>query len=81
MPGKNCIYRNDLGTKGLYISSDLNSLIMIYCITTAAKFRFTLRFNQHDIAMTKEEPLLRKNNESILKRRNSAKLLCFRKRN
>ena len=55
---------------------------MVYCIaTTAAKFRFTLRFNQHDIAMTKEEPLLRKNNESILKRRNSAKLLCFRKRN
>ena len=64
---------------GIYIRESLALSIIINCrIPTAIEFRSKLRFNQHDLIMTKEQSVLTKNNENICGRKSIATTFCFK---
>ena len=63
----------------IYIRESLALSIIINCrIPTAIEFRSKLRFNQHDLIMTKEQSVLTKNNENICGRKSIATTFCFK---
>ena len=71
--------RNLAGLTWIYFREDLALSIILDCrIPTAIEFRSKLGFKQHDIIRTKEQSVLKKNNESICKWKNITATLSFR---